>query len=471
MTFAGLKKCVPSTSCGRAVAAAISSTSRVEVLVASSAPGFATRSRSAKTRFLRSISSNTASITTSASAAASSSTAPRDQGDAPLHLLGRQPAARGGRAVIAGNPIEPLLQEIGAGLDEGDRDAGIGKAHRDAAAHRAGADDRGLRDRPRLRSLRDAGDLGRLALGEEDMALRLRLVAGDQLAEQFALAPQAFFKGQHEGVAHRLDAGGRRLPAAQPAGQRGGGRVECAGIGPRRRQLVVAVADAPQRPVFRQNPAGEGDRVRRQIALGERVEDAVGERFGRRDRIAGDDHLERLFRADQPRQALRAAGARQKAELDLGQADPRGRRGHPEMAGKRQLEPTAECGAVHRRDDRLRHCLDRGDDLAQPRSLRRLAELGDVGAGEEGAPGAGDDDRLDCRVVAGLAQRFGEPGAHFVLQRIDRRVVDGDDRDLAVPPEIDARVDVAHAASRPVRVKGCSRNRPPPTRSGERRRA
>ena len=41
MTLAGLKKCMPTTSCGRAVAAAISSTSRVEVLVASIAPGFA----------------------------------------------------------------------------------------------------------------------------------------------------------------------------------------------------------------------------------------------------------------------------------------------------------------------------------------------------------------------------------------------------------------------------------------------
>ena len=40
MTLAGLKKCVPTTSWGRAVAPAISSTSRVEVLVASNAPGF-----------------------------------------------------------------------------------------------------------------------------------------------------------------------------------------------------------------------------------------------------------------------------------------------------------------------------------------------------------------------------------------------------------------------------------------------
>ena len=118
------------------------------------------------------------------------------------------------------------------------------------------------------------------------------------------------------------------------------------------------------------------------------------------DRVAGDDHPQRLFRADQARQALGPAGAGQQAELDLGQADPRRRRGDPEMAGERHLEAAAQRRAVQRRDDRLRHRLDLGDDLAEARGLRRLAEFGDVGAGEKGAPGAGDDDRLDGRVVA-----------------------------------------------------------------------
>ena len=41
MTFAGLKKCMPTTSAGRPEAAAIASTSSVDVLVASTAPGLA----------------------------------------------------------------------------------------------------------------------------------------------------------------------------------------------------------------------------------------------------------------------------------------------------------------------------------------------------------------------------------------------------------------------------------------------
>ena len=46
--------------------------------------------------------------------------------------------------------------------------------------------------------------------------------------------------------------------------------------------------------------------------------------------------------------------------------------------------------------------------------------------------------------VARLPQRLGEPGADLVLERVDRRVVDGDDRDLVVQAEVDAGVNAAH---------------------------
>ncbi len=99
--------------------------------------------------------------------------------------------------------------------------------------------------------------------------------------------------------------------------------------------------------------------------------------------------------------------------------------------------------------------------MTSPRlgGLRRLAEFGDVGAGEKGAPGAGDHDRLDGSVVARLAQRLGEPGADLVLQRVDRRVVDGDDRDSAVAAQIDAGVDIAHAGSTLALREEITRNR------------
>ena len=71
MTFAGLKKCRPMTSCGRPVDAAISFTSSVEVLVARIAPGLQIASSLPKISFLTAMFSNTASITMSASAASS----------------------------------------------------------------------------------------------------------------------------------------------------------------------------------------------------------------------------------------------------------------------------------------------------------------------------------------------------------------------------------------------------------------
>ena len=67
MTLAGLKKCRPTTSCGRWVKAAIWFKSRVEVLLAKMAPGLATASSWVNTACLTAMSSNTASMTRSAS--------------------------------------------------------------------------------------------------------------------------------------------------------------------------------------------------------------------------------------------------------------------------------------------------------------------------------------------------------------------------------------------------------------------
>ena len=67
ITFAGLKKCVPITSCGRLVNSAMRSMSSVEVLLARIAPGFITSSRRRNTFSLTAMSSKTASITISAS--------------------------------------------------------------------------------------------------------------------------------------------------------------------------------------------------------------------------------------------------------------------------------------------------------------------------------------------------------------------------------------------------------------------
>ena len=76
MTGAGLKKCSPTTSCGRDVTAASSITGRLEVVVARTAPGLQISSRFSKSAVLTLISSTTASTTRSAWASASREEAP-----------------------------------------------------------------------------------------------------------------------------------------------------------------------------------------------------------------------------------------------------------------------------------------------------------------------------------------------------------------------------------------------------------
>ena len=66
MMCAGLKKCRPTTSCGRPVAPARASMSSVDVLLARTAPGLATASSSRKMCFFSSRFSKTASMTRSA---------------------------------------------------------------------------------------------------------------------------------------------------------------------------------------------------------------------------------------------------------------------------------------------------------------------------------------------------------------------------------------------------------------------
>ncbi len=71
----------------------------------------------------------------------------------------------------------------------------------------------------------------------------------------------------------------------------------------------------------------------------------------------------------------------------------------------------------------------------------RFAELGDVGAGDERAAASDEDDGLHLGVRVGLCQGVDEALAHGLAQRVDGRIVDGDDSDAATLLELD---DVTH---------------------------
>jgi len=102
-----------------------------------------------------------------------------------------------------------------------------------------------------------------------------------------------------------------------------------------------------------------------------------------------------LGQADQARQALRAAGAGQEAELHLGQAElrlARGR-GHAVVAGQRDLQAAAEAAAVDGGDHRLREGLQAVHDrLASARQLgghMKRAERHRDGSREHGGGSVG----------------------------------------------------------------------------------
>ena len=235
----------------------------------------------------------------------------------------------------------PRLSASSLVLDDRHRNAGIGEVHRDAAAHRAGADHRRALDLARGDVLADARHLGGLALGKEDMALRLRLVADHELHEQVALFLLRLVDRRIERHADRFDRGGRRVQAARLLGVLRDDLVEFRRIGADLFELVVAILHALERALRRQHAARKLDRAGNQIALDDLVHQPGRKRVLRRDRIARQDHRQRLLDADQARQALRAAGARDETELDFGQAraacPPRRRgNGNPSSARARR---------------------------------------------------------------------------------------------------------------------------------------
>ena len=292
------------------------------------------------------------------------------------------------------------------------------------------------------------GDLPHLTFGEEHMALRLRLRRAEQFHEGGALALGALVERQLDGVLHRLERPRPRLEAAEFAGVRLADRLEDFRLAARRRHFVVAVAHLHQRQLLVDHPAGEGERALAQMALGnDLVDDAPCLRLPGGERRPRQDHLGRRLGPDQPRQPLRAAGAGDQAELDLRQAELRRRHGDAVMADQRDLEAAAERRAVDGGDDRLRRVLDRALRLRQADAAERLAEFGDVGAGDEGAAAADQHDRLDRGIDLGLLDAVADALPHVGRERVDRWRVDRQHADVALVRELGDSIDRWHGAS------------------------
>ena len=158
----------------------------------------------------------------------------------------------------------------------------------------------------------------------------------------------------------RLDALDANLGSVEPAGLAGDPAaevVEDPRVLPHGGAVALDVADPGQAAALGHGAERETERADSQARVYQAIDDAVDQakvqRFGGGDVLTAGDHFKRSRYADQAGQALGAAAARQDAELDLGQAEPRFLVGDPEVAGHRHLQSAAQRGTVNRRDERL----------------------------------------------------------------------------------------------------------------------
>src|SRR5213079_797240 len=100
-------------------------------------------------------------------------------------------------------------------------------------------------------------DLRRLALGEEEVALRLRLGRSQELEEQLALARESCVERQGHRRLDRLDAILRRPEAARLARDGLPEAGEHLRLAARRRDLVLDVADLLEGPLVVEDLVGE----------------------------------------------------------------------------------------------------------------------------------------------------------------------------------------------------------------------
>jgi hypothetical protein len=163
----------------------------------------------------------------------------------------------------------------------------------------------------------------------------------------------------------------------------------------------------------------------------------VLERLVGANRIPAHHHRQRLLDPDHPRKPLGAPGARQQSELHLRESEARVLDGDAIVTRQRDLETAAERRSVDGRDDGLRAVLDELQHHVQARRRRRLAELRDVGAGDERAARAGDDDRAHRLIGDGLLESLVEAVPDVLAQRVDGGVVDGEHGHATAAVEID----------------------------------
>ena len=428
ITLAGEKKCSPITSAGRSVDAAISSTSSVDVLDASSAPGFATFVELREHLLLEAHVFEHGLDDHVAAGEIFVTQRRRDERE-PARLLRGVDAAAFHHALEGGVDRRDALVESGlVRIQQRHGDAGIRERDRDAAAHGARADDTGTLERVCL-AWRQTVDLAALAFGKEYVDGTPRLDGSFRPVGVFLFFEQALLDG-HRARDHRLE---RRERGAAirihpfrlvvPPGLEGLCDLE---------GVHLPFGGAAWTAVRGDQPLRVRERTGQQVACNDFIDEAELERFDRIDRLGIEDHAQRIVEPDEPRQPLRAARARDDAQRDFGQHEFRRRRCNAIVAGQREFEPSADRRTVQRGDHGNFHALELRPQLAVLGFLGRAGKLVDVRAGEEIVAFTAQDERARGFIGGRMDQRLRHARACGGRDGIDGRVVHHEDEKVAV---------------------------------------
>ncbi|MCY1216180.1 hypothetical protein D9M72_280490 [compost metagenome] len=347
------------------------------------------------------------------------------QAHALLDLLLRELALLGAVLVVLADRGHATVQRFLLGFQHGDRDARVQEVHADAATHGAGADHGDLLDLASRRAFGHVGDLAGGTLAKEGVAQRARFRRGHQEQEALALFLETLLE-RLERAGHRFQALQRRREVLGHRGHGVAGKAQVAfGV------LVahLQVAHLGVRAGGGADVLRELDRRGQHVTVDDLVEQlGAGELLGQH-RGARHDHVGGGLQADHARQALRAAGAGQQAQLHFRQRDLGALGRHAVVAAQRQFQAATHGDRVHGGHHRLGRAFQHADHRVQRRLLHGLGriEFTDVGAARESLASAGDDDGLDGGIVQRTGHAFDDAKTGAVTQAVDRGIVERDD--------------------------------------------
>ena len=339
------------------------------------------------------------------------------------------------RFVVFADGGDAAVQRVLLHFQQLDGHAGVKKIHGNATTHGAGANDGDGLDAALRCVRRYVGNLGGSTLGHEQMAQGAAFRGPHQVDEELALKQHAVCKFFPGGGFHSVHAlGGCRVVFGHALDHVAS-------------ELKVSIAlRVAARQIAHQRQGSDGSHFLRK-SQGFSSQGVYGRSHLVKEFLAGDhgqqlafhglatdDHVERRLHTQDARQALRAAGTRQEAQLDFGQGHAAARRGNAVVATERQFQPAAHTDGVNRCHHRLGRVLNSQDDAEQIGLGHGFvgAEFLDVGTARKSLAGTGDNDGLHGSIRIGLLQCVSDGAARDHAQAVDRRVVERDDRHAAV---------------------------------------